>query len=44
VLLQTLSAGSLELEETLSVERTLLGDAPFRVPAGFKKQELPGGP
>jgi uncharacterized protein DUF4412 len=44
VLLQTLSAGSLELEETVSVERAPLGDAPFRVPAGFKKQELPGGP
>jgi hypothetical protein len=44
VLLQTLTAGNLELEETVSVERAPLGDAPFRVPAGFKKRELPGGP
>jgi hypothetical protein len=44
VLLQVLTSGSLELEETVSVERAPLGDAPFRVPAGFKKQEMPGGP
>jgi hypothetical protein len=39
-----LSAGSLELEETVNVERATLGEELFRVPANFKKRAMPGGP
>jgi hypothetical protein len=44
VLLQVLSPGNLELEETVSVERATLGEELFRVPATFKKRAIPGGP
>jgi hypothetical protein len=44
VLLQVLSPGNLELEETVSVERATLDEALFRVPATFKKRAMPGGP
>lgn len=44
VLIQVLSPGSLELEEAVSIQRATLGEELFRVPAGFKKRTIPGGP
>lgn len=44
VLMITLTDRSLKIEETVSIERTALSADLFKVPAGFTRQTLPGGP
>jgi len=44
VLVITLTDRSLKVEETRSIQSATLGADLFKVPAGFTKQTLPGGP
>jgi hypothetical protein len=44
VLMITLTDRSLRIEETVSIERAALSADLFKVPAGFTRQTLPGGP
>jgi hypothetical protein len=44
VLMITLTDRSLKIEETVSIERAALSADLFKVPAGFTRQTLPGGP
>ena len=44
VLMITLSDGSVRYEEMVSVERTILSADLFKVPAGYTKRTMPGGP
>lgn len=44
VLMITLTDRTLSIEETVSIERVALGADLFKVPAGFTKQTIPGGP
>lgn len=44
VLVITLTDRSLKIEETLSIERGNLGADAFKVPAGFTRRTMPGGP
>lgn len=44
VLVITLTDRSLKVEETVSIERVALSADQFKVPAGFTKQTIPGGP
>lgn len=44
VLMITLTDRSLKIEETVSIERAALSADLFKVPAGFTKQTIPGGP
>jgi len=44
VVLYTLNRGSLEIEETVGIERAALGPETFKVPAGFTKKSLGENP
>lgn len=44
VLLITLTDRSVQYEETVSIERSALNADLFKVPAGFTKRSIPGGP